>query len=153
MPSANEHILSLPLSQAFMQYANTSETETNRGADCDGMMTTMVMEAAGTVHNMNATLFPHIYVFTSEHKTHLIWQTTTVSGRSRKHPVPLVVRRHLCMQHRQRCATNGKAKILLCDKIAIVSETNRALSAIGAVAAISAGWTKAVRRRWKTELK
>lgn len=54
MPSANEHILSLPLSQAFMQYANTSETETNRGADCDGMMTTMVMEAAGTVHNMNA---------------------------------------------------------------------------------------------------
>lgn len=101
----------------------------------------------------------------SEHKTHLIWQTTTVSGSSQKHPVPLTSTqsiqgihgsdlrqrcRVICACHRQQSATNeiGERKkkkngfFLLRRSLAVVTETNRFVFD-----------AQAGRSRWKTKLK
>lgn len=85
MPSANEY--SLPY--AFMQYAcdTAAATTTNeRQQQSDDGGKSLIYNMNAIQVSLCATLFLHIYVFTSEHKTHLIWQTTTVGGRSQKHP-------------------------------------------------------------------
>lgn len=105
MPSANEYSLSLTLpppprpslcfSRTHLCNMHAIHQRGNEDDDDDnGRWRWWWWHGPG--YNMNAiqvslcaTLFPHIYVFTSEHKTHLIWQTTTVGGRSQKHPVSL----------------------------------------------------------------
>lgn len=95
----------------------------------------------------------------SEHKTHLIWQTTTVSGSSQKHPVPLRSHNSSILAYVERSTSRLSSFVhgidseaqqmkrrkffLLRRSLAMVTETNRCV----------ADAQQAARRRWKTKLK